>query len=154
MFNLTFKNNSNKEERPRVVLVSRCIVQNDEGKFLLIKRSGNNYHLPLKWEFPGGKLDEGQDLSNALEREVLEETGLLIQPTDRMVFVESEIIPKGKFQGLPYVVITGLAKKVGRNEVTLSEEHIDFRWVTTSEAFDMDLKPEVRKALIVLEQKL
>ena len=68
-------------ERPKVVLVNRCIIFNkNEDKILIIKRSEREHHESGKWEFPGGKLDEGQDLNNALEREVLEETGLFIIP--------------------------------------------------------------------------
>ena len=137
--------------RPRVVLVNRCIVFNTKGKFLLIKRSMNDYNAPGLWEFPGGKLDEGQDLSQALEREVLEETGLLVLPTTRIAFTDSSVIPKGKYKGLPYVVIIGIGKMIG-GKFKLSEEHTDFKWVTTAEAYEMPIKDEIRKALIVLSK--
>ena len=140
-----------KKSRPRVVLVNRCIVFNKKGQFLLIKRSLDNYYAPGVWEFPGGKLDEGQDLSQALEREVLEETGLLILPTTRMAFTESYVIPVGKYKDLPYVVIVGIGKVLG-GKFKLSEEHIDYKWVTIKEAYDMPIKGEIRKALIVLSK--
>lgn len=147
------KKQSTKERnaRPRVVLVNRCIVFNKKGQFLLIQRSLNEYHAAGQWEFPGGKLDEGQDLSQALEREVLEETGLLILPTTRIAFTESSIIPIGKYKGLPYVVIIGIGKMIG-GKFKLSEEHTDFKWVTVKEAYDMPIKDEIRKALIVLSK--
>lgn len=142
---------SEKNSRPRVVLVNRCIIFNNKGKFLLIKRSMNDYHAPGAWEFPGGKLDEGQDLSQALEREVLEETGLLIIPTTRIAFTESSVIPKGKYKGLPYVVVIGIGKMLG-GKLKLSEEHTDYKWVDTKEAYLMPIKEEIRKALIVLSK--
>ena len=148
------KKNPVKKERttrPRVVLVNRCIVFNKAGKFLLIKRSQDNYYASGMWEFPGGKLDEGQDLSQALEREVLEETGLFILPTTRIAFTESSIISVGKYKGLPYVVIVGIGKMIG-GKFKLSDEHVDYKWVTTKEAYDMPIKDEIRKALIVLSK--
>lgn len=147
------KQKSDRSLRPKVVLVNRCIVLNKKGKFLLIKRSLNDYYAPGLWEFPGGKLDEGQDLTSALEREVIEETGLLVLPTARIAYTESSIIPRGKYKGLPYVVIIGVGKMIG-GELKLSEEHTDFKWVTTKEAFEMDLKNEIRKSLIVLAKNI
>ena len=64
------------DERPRVVLVNRCFVRDGE-KLLIIQRAKLDSMNAEKWEVPGGKLDEGQDLSHAQEREVMEETGFL-----------------------------------------------------------------------------
>ncbi len=149
----TMKKVSEKNMRPRVVLVNRCIILDKKGKLLLIRRSDNDYNAPGLWEFPGGKLDEGQDLSSALEREVLEETGLLVVPTNRIAYTESQIIPKGKYKGLPYVVIIGIGSLLG-GKLQLSEEHTDYKWVTVEEAYTMPIKDEIRKALIALSKNL
>ncbi len=144
---------SPKNQRPRVVLVNRCIILDKKKKILLIKRSMNGYYAPGLWEFPGGKLDEGQDLSDALEREVMEETGLLVLPVNRIAYTESSVIPVGKYKGLPYVVIIGVGKLMG-GKLQLSEEHTDYKWVTVKEAYDMPIKNDIRKSLIVLEKNL
>ena len=49
-----------------------------EGKVLLVQRG----HEPLKdyWSVPGGAVETGERLEQALCREVLEETGLQVQP--------------------------------------------------------------------------
>jgi 8-oxo-dGTP diphosphatase len=142
---------SSKESRPRVVLVCRAIILDKSGKkFLLIKRSKNDRFMPGKWEFPGGKLDEGQDVSAALYREVLEETSLLVSIKSNLVYFESQKIPVGDFKGLPYIILVGLANyKAG--EVKLSSDHEDFKWVTYEEAFDFDLKRETINALKALK---
>ena len=134
--------------RPRVLLVNRCMILDDTNQTLLLRRSSLNRHDPGKWEFPGGKLDEGQDISHALEREVLEETGLLVQPINRLFYVESEIIMEGPYAGLPYVVLIGTGKMVG-GKLMLSEEHDDYTWTTPEKAFDFNLKSEIRKSLAV-----
>lgn len=140
-------------ERPRVLLVNRCFVQRKDGKLLLLKRSKENRYFPLHWECPGGKLDVGQDLAHALEREVLEETGLLFEPTHRLVCVASEIVAAGPYRGLPYVIIFSVGRAAG-GKLKLSEEHSAHTWVSYHEAFKYQLKPEVRKALIVLKSLL
>ncbi len=138
-------------ERPKVVLVNRCIIFNKNGdEILIIKRSEGERHESTKWEFPGGKLDEGQDLNNALEREVLEETGLFIIPTSRMAYIESQIIASGPYQGLPYVVIVGIGKKVG-GKIKLSEEHDDWKWVDPKNLPDLEYRDHVKKSLASIE---
>ncbi len=147
------RKNSDRTSRPKVVLVNRALVLNENGDILLIKRTKDDTYMPGKWELPGGKLDPGQDISNALEREVLEETGLVIVPTDKTAYWHSEIIASGKYKGLPYIVLVGLAKSVG-GKVKLSSEHEDFCWIAKSDVFDCDLVLETRSALTVLSDKI
>ncbi len=59
-------------DRPHSVSVAGVIVD-DAGRALLIKRRDNG-----KWEPPGGVLERGETIPDALQREVLEETGLKI----------------------------------------------------------------------------
>jgi 8-oxo-dGTP diphosphatase len=138
-----------KIERPRVVLVNRCLVKNDKKEMLLIQRSKDDRYNAGMWEFPGGKLDIGQDLSHALEREVMEETGLLVESESKLVFADSFVIGTGPYRGLPYVALFGIAHVIGGN-LKLSHEHDDHVWEQHDGALDYDLTPESRKALIVL----
>lgn len=145
--------NTDRENRPQVVLVNRALVLNKKKEVLLIKRSKSDSYMPGKWELPGGKLDAGQDISNALEREILEETGLAVLLTDKVAYWHSKILTQGKYKGLPYIVLIGLAKSVG-GSIKLSAEHDDYAWVSKSEVFDYDLVYETRLALTVLDSKI
>ncbi len=138
-----------KTTRPRIVLSNKAFVLKD-GKFLLIKRSAQDDVQPNKWELPGGKLDNGQSVSDALEREVLEETGLVVVPLDKVVYSYSKIItePK-KYAGMPYVLLVGKVQWLA-GEIRLSEEHTEFAWVTKDEALNYDLTEETRSAITVL----
>ncbi len=139
-------------QRPRVVLVNRCFVRH-EGKMLIIQRSLTDTSNAGKWEVPGGKLDEGQDLTHAQEREVMEETGLLVRPIHPLVFVDSFVIGTGRYKGLPYVVLFSIGQLMG-GSFALSEEHMDHAWVTYEEMLARDLTAEVRKATIILRDYL
>lgn len=141
------------QTRPSVVLVNRCFVIN-EGKMLAIQRASTDSHHPTLWEAPGGKLDEGQDLHGALEREVMEETGLLVRPIDTIAHFESRVIGGGgRYNGMPYVVLFGLSTIIG-GELKLSEEHNDHNWCAYDEFMALDLTPETQKASIVLRHRL
>jgi len=49
------------------------------GKTLICRRRAGGPH-PLKWEFPGGKLEPGESPGQALTRELREELGIAAQP--------------------------------------------------------------------------
>lgn len=141
------------QTRPAVVLVNRSLII-DGDKLLAVQRASTDSHNPSLWEAPGGKLDEGQDLHGAIEREVMEETGLLIRPIDSIAHFESQVIGGGgRYNGMPYVVLFGLGTIIG-GTLKLSEEHDDYRWCSYTEFMELDLTPETRKAAIVLEDRL
>jgi len=56
-------------------LVVNAIVKRGN-HFLIIKRSSKDEIHPEKWSFPGGKLEEGETILEAAERELKEKTGV------------------------------------------------------------------------------
>lgn len=50
-----------------------------EGKILIARRPPGK-HLEGLWEFPGGKLEPGETLSECMVREIREELGILVEP--------------------------------------------------------------------------
>jgi 8-oxo-dGTP diphosphatase len=52
-----------------------CALIEDEGRLLAAQRS-QSMSLPLKWEFPGGKIRDGEHADECLRRELLEELGI------------------------------------------------------------------------------
>lgn len=61
---------------PRAVRdVVACVITDAEGRVLIGKRPADKRHGGL-WEFPGGKVHDGESLAQAAERELLEELGV------------------------------------------------------------------------------
>lgn len=54
-----------------------AVIADDDGKVLLLHRPADDY-LGGLWELPSGGVDPGESLIEALQREVVEETGLTV----------------------------------------------------------------------------
>jgi 8-oxo-dGTP diphosphatase len=52
-----------------------CAIIERDGKVLAAQR-GESMNMPMKWEFPGGKLEEGENPAECLVREIREELGV------------------------------------------------------------------------------
>jgi mutator protein MutT len=63
-----------------LILVTAAIIRRD-GRILLTRRKPDA-HLANLWEFPGGKVEPGESLITALEREIREELGITIDVGD------------------------------------------------------------------------
>jgi 8-oxo-dGTP diphosphatase len=55
-----------------------------DGKILICQRT-RHQPMPLKWEFPGGKIEEGEQPRDALRRELDEELGIAAVVGDEVV---------------------------------------------------------------------
>jgi len=57
------------------------------GKILICQRT-RHQPMPLKWEFPGGKIEEGEQPRDALRRELHEELGIVAVVRDEVVRIQ------------------------------------------------------------------
>jgi len=60
-----------------------AFVMNDAGEFLLMKRGEKVSTEPSAWALPGGKVDFGETMKNAVTREVEEELGIVVEITNQ-----------------------------------------------------------------------
>jgi 8-oxo-dGTP diphosphatase len=60
-----------------------------DGKLLVCQRT-RHQTMPLKWEFPGGKIEEKEQPRDALRRELEEELGILATIGDEVVRIQYE----------------------------------------------------------------
>jgi 8-oxo-dGTP pyrophosphatase MutT (NUDIX family) len=120
---------------------------------LVIQRSKKD-HWPLFFEFPRGKCDKpiGEKLQPCVKREIREETGLkveVIKLIDSIQYIADE--------GKRFTTCYNFLCKVidPEQEVSLSKEHQDFRWITAPGEANLILLPDQRKtALKVFETEM
>jgi 8-oxo-dGTP diphosphatase len=65
----------------QLLLVAACVLLDGEGRILIAKRPPGRSLAGL-WEFPGGKVEQGESPEHALVRELAEELGIDIAPAD------------------------------------------------------------------------
>jgi 8-oxo-dGTP diphosphatase len=68
-------------------VVAALIVK--DGKLLVCQRT-RHQTMPLKWEFPGGKIEEGEQPRDALRRELDEELGITATIGDELARIQHE----------------------------------------------------------------
>ena len=139
---------------PRVVLILRACILNTDGQILLVKRSKYDRYEPEKWEFPGGKLKTFQDPYEALYEEVEQETNLIINIKEKLVYFDGHLNDDtGPYNETPYAVIVIVCSLEKDREIILSHEHEEFIWVSPQMALEMDIKEEERKAITTFISK-
>jgi 8-oxo-dGTP pyrophosphatase MutT (NUDIX family) len=114
----------------RVVSV---VVENAQGRVLLLLRGPTDPWMPGRWNLPGGKIEPGETVHEAARRETLEETSL-------RVFTLSPLMRIGGMAVLRADDWTG--------HVRLADgEHSRWTWVPKELAWTWDLIPSHRKVL-------
>ncbi|EZQ02093.1 DNA mismatch repair protein MutT [Candidatus Acidianus copahuensis] len=114
---------------PRIA-VGGVIIQGE--KILMVKRSKS----PNKgnWAIPGGKVEYGETVFDALRREMMEETGLNVIPEKLMAVVE--IIK----EGFHYVILDFICSIKG-GELRASSDALDAKFIDLNEIKDECTSP-------------
>ena len=114
-----------------MILVTRGIIIKD-GCVLAAQRPAS-MSLPFKWELPGGKVEENEDIRICLIRETKEELGLDVEVGSSLEPYDREFKEK-HYRMLPFEChVTG-----GKLEAI---EHEQFAWVPFSEIEALDWAP-------------
>jgi 8-oxo-dGTP diphosphatase len=111
---------SSPPSRPQLA-VSGAIFRH--GKILLVRRARAPGHGV--YSLPGGRVEFGESLHEALAREVSEETGLAIEIIGLAGW--REVLPPAGGGG-HYVILSFAARWIA-GDVALNEEHDDFKWL-------------------------
>ncbi|MDQ3876841.1 MAG: NUDIX domain-containing protein [Actinomycetota bacterium] len=113
------------------VAVGAIVIDSDE--LLMIRRAAD----PGRglWTIPGGRVENGELLAEALKREVLEETGLEVDPGDLVGILEVPGDPH-------YVILDFYARLTGGREPHAQQEEVaEARWVPLDDVPDLECTP-------------
>lgn len=120
-----------RAEEPKTIRVVAAVMERD-GRYLITQRRSTAV-LPLLWEFPGGRVEEGENDADALRREIRERLGVEV--------CVGQLISFASHRYAHYTVDLHLY------ECELLEEELachgvrDYRWVSSAEFDAFDFTP-------------
>jgi phosphoglycolate phosphatase len=101
------------------------------------------------WGIPGGKIKWGEAATDALHREILEETGLEVRDV-QFVLVQDCIHSKEFYRDAHFVLLNYTCRCGANPVVRLNDEAREFRWVTTHAALALPLNQPTRTLLLAV----
>lgn len=126
---------------PTHIIAAAAVVVNEDGDVLFEK------HVRRGWEFPGGQVEVGENVIDAVRREVLEETGVEIE-VGELFCVSSNT---GKYPGyngvkeIPTKLMLDFACKAVSGEARTSDENSETAWFSKEEALSLIQAPAMRE---------
>ncbi len=114
------------------------------GRVLLVRRG----HPPARglWAIPGGRMKLGETLQEATEREILEETGLVVRALEP-VYTFDVIERDGDDRIRYHYVIVDLAAEYVSGSLQPGDDALEARWVTPEEMETLDVSRRTRQVL-------
>lgn len=106
-----------------------CAIILIDNKILVTQRS-EKMKLPLKWEFPGGKVEDNENEIECIKREIKEELNIEIEILKK---ISSSIYDYGTFK----INLIPFISNYVSGEIILSE-HKDYKLLDKSELLNLD----------------
>ncbi|MGG3837738.1 NUDIX hydrolase [Paenibacillus thiaminolyticus] len=125
---------------PTHIVAVGGIVENEQGHILLVKTQHEG------WVFPGGQVEAGENLIDALGREIKEESGIDVE-VSRLIGVYSNTGTYKWHDGVTDVptklMLDYTCTAVG-GQLSTSDETSDVRWVAKENVLDLIAEPAIR----------
>jgi phosphoglycolate phosphatase len=134
------------ETRP-VATVGALIFHPDKDEVLMVR----THKWSNLWGIPGGKIKFGESSTEALRRELREETNLEVDHVC-FVLVQDCIHSQEFYREAHFVLLNYTCRATGSSEVRLNSEATEFRWTTLDQALAMPLNQPTRRLVETVRQ--
>ncbi len=119
-----------------------ALIVNNEGRILLVK----SYKWFDKYTLPGGHIEVGETMVDAVKREVKEEVGLDVDVVDMLLMQEAIFV--AEFYEKKHFIFVDFYCKSKDEQVKLDQKEIqDYVWVYPGAAYNLKLDSFTRKTL-------
>jgi len=133
-----------KREYPDTPLVGVGAIIIDQERVLLVKRG--NEPLAGSWSIPGGLLDIGETLRQAVVREAFEETGLTVEAGELLGVYDRIMLDADQCTRYHYVLVDFLCRRIS-GELQAAGDAADARWFTSSELSQISLAEDTAEVI-------
>lgn len=124
------------------------LIFNPEGQMLIVK----SHKWQGKYTIPGGHVEVGEALKEALHREIKEETGLEVRDLQFLCF--QEYIRGGSFWEERHFIFFDYTCRSDQVEVVLNDEAEEYLWLDPEEALQYPIDDYLRHSIrLYLDQK-
>ena len=124
---------------PTHIVAVGGIVEDGKGNILLVKTRNAG------WVFPGGQVEVGENLTDALVREIKEESGIDVT-VSKLIGVYSNTALHKWYDGItdvPTKVMLDFTCEMIGGELAISEETTDSKWIAKDEVLNMITAPAI-----------
>ncbi|MDD3084165.1 MAG: NUDIX domain-containing protein [Candidatus ainarchaeum sp.] len=126
-----------------VASIVEAIIKDEDDKILLLKRSKKNTFFKEMWQLAGGKVEFGENINDALKREIFEETGCdCSQSKLEKVFSFYE-----KFNGFKGTLFLMVFSCKIEGKPKMSKDHIEYNFFSLDEIKNIKLTPISKKSI-------
>lgn len=126
--------------------VVAAAIRDENGRYLMTLKKASSSQ-PLHWEFPGGKVENGESEPEALKREIKEELNTSISVLNSLTEVQGEV--NGR-----WIRLLVWECELNENQVIQLSEHEEFRWLYPEEMKSLKTGPLDRQVVGFLTQNL
>ena len=119
-----------------------AVVINDKNEILVIKEKISN----LGYKLPGGHIDDAEMITTALQREVLEETGIIVE--FESIISLGHFYPHQFYKSNLYILCTAIPKSFEIN-IQDTQEIVDAKWVDVNKYLNDEEVLDYSKAILI-----
>lgn len=128
-----------ERKMPTHIVTAAGIVENEKGEILLVKTHHGG------WVFPGGQVEVGENLIDAVKREIKEESGIEIE-VGNLFCVSSNTATYPGYNGIkvvPTKVMFDFKCKAVGGSLHTSDENSETTWISKEKALDFIKAPAI-----------
>lgn len=129
-----------------------CIIfDKTHNKYLILKRNGvKQEKYGFTWGFPGGHIEDGETSTQALVREINEETEIVLKENKlRQIFVAETPHDYDDYHSIYFFYYTFMDKK---KNVIINSESLEFKWINIDE--DIEEMFPLNKKIVNMLRKI